>query len=129
MSFASQVTVVYPRMEMLDRILGSSVKSVAEEHLGVIDSLMIDTSSGLVTFGVISSGGILGLGEKYFPVPWQALSREPGQDEYTLKVREETFKNAPSFDRGNPPRSDDLTWFERVYHFYGVEPVWEGGAR
>lgn len=129
MSFASKVTVVYPKMESLDKILGSSVKSAEGEHLGVIHSLMIDTVSGLVTFGVLSSGGIMGLGEKYFPVPWRALSRAPGEDEFTLKIRQETFENAPSFSQNNMPESNDLAWFERVYHFYGAEPAWEAGVR
>ncbi|MDD4254887.1 MAG: PRC-barrel domain-containing protein [Methanofollis sp.] len=125
MGFATPVTVAYPRMESLDRILGSSVKNATGDHLGVIHSLMIDTASGLVTFGVLSSGGIMGIGEKLYPVPWQALSREAKEDEFTLKIKKETLETAPSFDKGHWPKSDDLAWFERVYHFYGIEPVWE----
>jgi hypothetical protein len=128
MAFAAPVTVTYPRIESLDRILGSAVKNAAGEHLGVVHSLMIDTASGLVTFGVLSAGGIMGLGEKLYPVPWQALSRDPKADEFTLKIQKETFETAPSFDKGHWPKADDLAWFERVYRFYDVEPVWETGV-
>jgi len=129
MSFASPVTVVYPRMESLDRILGSSVNSAEGDHLGVIESLMIDSISGVVTFGILSSGGIMGLGEKYIPVPWRALSREPDQEEFTLMIRKDSFENAPSFSKSKAPASSDLAWFERVYRFYGIEPIWETGVR
>ncbi|QYZ78650.1 PRC-barrel domain containing protein [Methanofollis formosanus] len=123
MSFASPVTVVHPRIVATDRIIGKRVKNALGEYLGEVHHLMVDMASGSIVFAVLSSGGIMGLGEKLYPVPWQALTEE--EDDFLLKMRKETMETAPNFDRGHWPKADDLSWFERVYRFYDYSPPWE----
>ncbi|WP_165394768.1 PRC-barrel domain-containing protein [Methanofollis fontis] len=126
MSYASTVTVAGPRILPSDTIFGSSVRSADGEHLGVIQHLLLDTTSGSIVFAVISFGGILGLGGKLSPVPWKALSRGAEEKDFVLNVTKETLASAPSFDRNHWPKPEEIEWFERVFHFYGLEPGWTG---
>ncbi|WP_265582052.1 PRC-barrel domain-containing protein [Methanofollis aquaemaris] len=123
MSFASPVSVVHPKIVAIEKIVGKRVKNALGEDLGEVHHLMVDVPSGSIIFAVLSSGGIMGLGEKLYPVPWQALTEK--EDDYLLKIRKETMETAPSFDHNHWPKADDLSWFERVFRFYDYSPPWE----
>ena len=58
---------------------GRSVRNPAGEDLGKIEELMIDLPTGRLAYAVISFGGFLGIGDKLFAVPWQALALERAQ--------------------------------------------------
>ena len=42
----------------------------------LVQHLMIDKVSGQVEYAVMSTGGFLGIGENYSPVPWDSLVYE-----------------------------------------------------
>ena len=47
---------------------------------------MIDMRTGRVAYAVISFGGFLGIGDKLFAVPWQALTVNERTHEYVMNV-------------------------------------------
>ena len=53
---------------------GDKVVNAAGDDLGKIEDFMFDLDNGRVGYVVISFGGFLGLGDKLFAIPWQALS-------------------------------------------------------
>ena len=55
------------------KIIGTKVKNSKGENLGDIKDLAIDPENGQVGYGVVSFGGILGIGDKLFAIPWGAL--------------------------------------------------------
>ena len=54
-------------------IIGSNVVNQQNEDLGKIEDLVIDTSAGRIAYAVLSFGGFLGLGDKYFAIPWEGF--------------------------------------------------------
>ena len=60
-------------------IKGSRVVNVKEEHLGKIEEVMIDTEEGKIAYAVLSFGGFLGIGNKLFAIPWEALESSRGR--------------------------------------------------
>jgi nucleotide-binding universal stress UspA family protein/sporulation protein YlmC with PRC-barrel domain len=58
-------------------LIGAKVQDLTHEDLGTVDDLVLDPASGRVTYAVLRFGGLLGLGEKLFPVPWSALHWRP----------------------------------------------------
>ena len=54
-------------------IIGDKVLNPKKEHLGVIKDIMIDLSDGKVEYVIIELGGFLGIGEKYFAIPFSFL--------------------------------------------------------
>lgn len=73
------------------------------KQLGDIKDLMIDTESGKVSYAVLSFGGFLGMGDKYFAVPLEAM-RVNAQDEcLVLDTTKEHLEQAPGFDKSNWP--------------------------
>lgn len=112
------------------KLIGADVENPQGEDLGDIEDIVIDPQTGRVQYAVLSFGGFLGLGEKYFAVPWEALRREAGQklgdtERYVLNIDKERLKNAPGFDKNNWPNMADRSWAKTVYTFYDVTPYWE----
>jgi sporulation protein YlmC with PRC-barrel domain len=62
-----------PALMGADTLIGNDVYNTADESLGTIKELMIDMSSGKISYAVLSYGGFLGMGDRLFAVPWQAL--------------------------------------------------------
>lgn len=88
-------------------ICGASVKGPDGESLGSITELMIDTDSGAIAYAVLSVGGVLGVGEKLFAVPWRAFQADPVSDEISLAIPREQFEALPGFDKDAWPTEPD----------------------
>jgi sporulation protein YlmC with PRC-barrel domain len=103
---------------------GNRVRNAAGEDLGHIREIMIDVNTGRVAYAVLSFGGFLGLGDKLFAVPWEAMALDTHDEVFILDVDKEVLKNAEGFDENNWPDTADHAWLERVYRHYGHEPYW-----
>ncbi|MFN3405682.1 MAG: PRC-barrel domain-containing protein [Cytophagaceae bacterium] len=73
-------------------IIGDEVVNHDGEHLGEIKELLIDPKTGKVEFGILSFGGFLGIGNKYFAVPYENFSKAEGC--YLLDVKRQVLENA-----------------------------------
>jgi sporulation protein YlmC with PRC-barrel domain len=114
------------------KLIGADVENPQGEDLGDIKDVVFD-AQGDIRYAVLAFGGFLGLGEKYFAVPWAALKPEAGQkpgdtERYVLNIDKERLKSAPGFDRDKWPNMADRSWGEQVYAFYGVTPYWHERA-
>jgi sporulation protein YlmC with PRC-barrel domain len=111
-----------PALMGADTLIGDSVVNAQEEDLGDIKEIMLDTRTGQVAYAVLSFGGFLGMGEKLFAVPWQALHLDTVNKRFVLDVDKQRLQNAPGFDPDRWPDMSDVTWAEEVHAFYGTTP-------
>ncbi len=109
-----------PALMGANTLLGNDVYNLAGEDLGDIKELMIDMATGRVAYAVLSFGGLLGLGDKLFAVPWSALSLDTKAQRFTLNASKESLKNAPGFDKAHWPSMADKTWVSGLHKFYGT---------
>lgn len=106
-------------------LTGMTVGNVQGEHLGEIKDLVIDLHRGRIEYAVLSYGGVLGIGDKLFAIPWQAFGVDRERTRLLLDVSKEVLRNAPGFDKDNWPESADRSYLARVYRHYGYQPYWE----
>lgn len=106
-------------------ITGDNARNPDGDNLGTIEELVIDLQGGRVNYAVLASGGFLGLGDKYFAIPWDLLTVDTDSHEIVIDVSKETLENAPGFDKDNWPDIHDRSWLGDVYRYYGREPYWE----
>jgi sporulation protein YlmC with PRC-barrel domain len=106
-------------------ITGDKVRNPDGDDLGHLEEIVIDLQGGRVSYAVLASGGFLGLGGKFFAVPWDLLTVDTEAKELVLDVSKETIQNAPGFDKDNWPDTSDRAWIVDVYKYYGREPYWE----
>lgn len=105
-------------------LTGDTVRNSAGDDLGTLEEIVIDLDRGRVAYVVLASGGFLGLGGKFFALPWDIIKVDTDEKVVIVDVEEDVIKNAPGFDKDNWPDLADLTWVEDVYRYYGREPYW-----
>ncbi|MFN3789345.1 PRC-barrel domain-containing protein [Massilia sp.] len=115
-----------PALMGADTLIGDSVVNAQEEDLGDIKEIMLDMQTGQVAYAVLAFGGFLGMGEKLFAVPWQALHLDTVNKRMVLNVDKERLKNAPGFDKDAWPDMSDVGWAGGIHSFYGTDPQRSG---
>ena len=102
-------------------ITGTNVTNQKGENLGEIKDLMIDAETGTVNYAVLSFGGFLGLGDKYFAIPFEAFEVNTTTERFVLNVTKDRLENAPGFDKNDWPKTSDRSYWNSLYKHYGVE--------
>ncbi|MFZ4874056.1 PRC-barrel domain-containing protein [Janthinobacterium sp. Mn2066] len=117
-----------PALMGADTLLGDDVYNHSDEQLGDIKEIMLDMRSGQIAYAVLSFGGMLGMGEKLFAVPWERLSLDTINKRFVLDVDKEQLKNAPGFDKNNWPDMASDAWNQQLEDFYGNGARYGSGA-
>jgi hypothetical protein len=81
---------------------------------------MLEMDTGTVAYAVLSFGGFLGVGDKLFAVPWDALELDTVNKRFVLDVEKDRLQNAPGFDKDDWPDMTDRTWASGIQSFYGT---------
>lgn len=103
-----------------DTLVGNDVYNANGDDLGDIKDFMVDMNTGTIRYAVLSFGGFLGMGDKLFAVPWNALTLDTNNHRFVLNVAKETLKDAPGFDKDHWPAMADPSWAQGVHRFYGT---------
>ena len=109
-------------------VIGSKVVNAQNEDLGKIEDLVLDAGAGRIAYAVLSFGGFLGMGDKYFAIPWNAFHFNLKENRAVLNVDKKLLENAPGFDKANWPNFADSIWGNSIYKHYGYTPYWEEGS-
>ena len=107
-----------PQVMAADTLQGDSVRNDADEDLGEITDIMIDVPTGRVAYAVMSVGGVLGIGDKLFAIPWSALRLDTDNKCFRMNVAKERFEQAPGFDKDHWPNFADPTVATQVQTYY-----------
>ena len=111
-------------------LLGADIKNKANENLGDIQDLVFN-KDGRISYVVVSFGGFLGMGDKYFAMPWETLKAGPGND-FTVDLDKDRLEKAPGFDKKNWPNMADASWTTEVDRYYTTRTApdrsWGGKA-
>lgn len=102
-----------------DKVEGTAVRRPNGDKIGEIERVMIDKRSGRVAYAVMSFGGFLGMGEEYYPVPWDRLTYNTDLDAYELDIDDRTLQGAPAYS-ADYARADE----QRMYDYYQATPYW-----
>ena len=97
-------------------ITGDDVVNGEGEDLGTIEEIMFDPDEGEPGYAVLSFGGVLGMGDKLFAVPWKALTPQMNEHRFVLNVPREELEKAPGFDKDDWPKTAE-TWAGFTRHW------------
>jgi sporulation protein YlmC with PRC-barrel domain len=112
------------QVSRVSKIIGTTVKSTTDEKLGDIKDLVLNPETGQVVYAVVSFGGVFGVGNKLFAVPWKALTWTRDKEYYVIGLDKATLKKAPGFDKKHWPDSSSK-WDqqrEELNQFYRIAP-------
>jgi hypothetical protein len=106
-------------------VIGSKVINQQNEDLGKIEDLVFDLAGGRIAYAVLSFGGFLGMGDKYFAIPWEAFRFNVSDRHAVLNVDKTLLENAPGFNKDGWPNMADVSWGSQIFSHYGYKPYWE----
>jgi sporulation protein YlmC with PRC-barrel domain len=101
-----------------DSLKGNKVKNNQGESLGDVKDFMVDTQTGKVNYAVLDFGGFLGIGNKLFAVPMEALQLDQENKCFKLNANKEKLENAEGFDQNNWPNFSDSQWQSNNNKYY-----------
>lgn len=107
-----------PAMLSASTLTGDDVVNLQGENLGSLKDFMLDTTTGKVAYAVVSFGGILGMGDKLFAVPWSSFRVDGDKKNVVLNVPKERLQNAPGFDKDHWPNFADAKFGETIRTYY-----------
>src|SRR5262249_25623635 len=100
-------------------LINARVRNSAGENLGKIEDIAVDPVTGNVQYAILSFGGVLGMGDKLFPIPWSSLRFSPSRDHALVDIDQESLRRAPSFERRAWPDMSDPSWHRTIDDYYG----------
>ena len=106
-------------------INGTNVVNMQGEDVGHIEDIMIDLSTGRILYTVLSFGGLFGIGNKLFAVPFESFTVDQNNERFVLDVDKDRLKDAPGFDKDNWPSTYNRDFQTQVYTYYEVDPYWD----
>ena len=98
-------------------IIGDAVENPQGDELGTIKDLMINIHTGKIDYVVLQFGGFLGIGDKLFAVPFEALRVDPKKEVFLLDKDKEYLKKAPGFDQEHWPETNSKHYNEVVTYW------------
>jgi hypothetical protein len=103
-----------------DKVEGTAVYGADDQKIGSIQRVMIDKTSGKVSYAVLSFGGFLGIGDDYYPLPWQSLKYDTNLGGYHTGITENQLKGAPKYSNDNSWNWNDPARARSVNDYYGA---------
>jgi sporulation protein YlmC with PRC-barrel domain len=104
---------------LASKVKGTPVYNVGGDRVGHVEDIVLDKKSDKIIFAALGFGGVLGIGEKYAPVPWSMLDYQPDKGGYVVPMSEDIIKKAPAYDLDDLTK-DDGKIRDATYTYYNV---------
>ena len=116
---------------LASRVKGTAVYDGGGDKIGTVEDVVLDKTSNRIMFAALGFGGILGMGEKYCPVPWSLLNYDKEKGGYVVPLTKERLKTAPAYELKDLTKHDgsagdslgDIR--EETYSYYNVNRDWQ----
>jgi len=108
------------------KLVGRKVKSSEGKEVGIIKDVVIDRSTGCMSYTVLSTGGagtgVISGGGKIVAVPWAVYSPTSDLSVLTVNVDRDKIYNAPAFEYARMDEYARPDYIDNIYSYYGVSP-------
>ena len=111
---------------LASKVKGTAVYNEIGDRIGTVEDVVLDKQTNQILFAALGFGGVLGLGEKYYPVPWSMLDYDEDKGGYVVPLDKDALKSAPAYDLKDLVRHDGSLGGIRqtTYDYYKIERDW-----
>lgn len=106
------------------KAIGTNVYDRTGGKIGEVKDIVLEKTSNSILFAVIGFGGVLGMGEKYHPLPWSELDYDPDLGGYVVSFTTDQLKAAPADSLEALTKGDGYAYRDRAFSHYGTKPYW-----
>jgi sporulation protein YlmC with PRC-barrel domain len=107
------------------RVIGTAVKDNGNNVIGKIEDLILDKTENAIMFAVVGFGGVLGMGEKFHPVPWSSLDYDDGSEAYVVPFSKQQLEAAPADTINELTKADGTFMRDKAFDYYKAERYWQ----
>jgi sporulation protein YlmC with PRC-barrel domain len=109
-------------------VRGRDVVDQQGKDIGKVNALFIDEDERKVRFLEVGAGGFLGIGEKTFMIPVDAITRIDDKHVHIDRSVHHVM-NAPAYDPNLVEDTQQWNYWDNTYRYYGYTPYWAPGYR
>jgi len=111
---------------LASKVKGTSVYNNSGDKIGTVEDVVLDKASNQIMFAALGFGGVLGMGEKYYPVPWSMLNYDEDKGGYVVPLDKDRLESAPAYDLKDLTKHDGGLGSirEQSYSYYNVSRDW-----
>ena len=111
---------------LASKVKGTAVYNTAGDKIGHVEDVVLDKQSDHIMFAALGFGGMLGVGEKYYPVPWSVLDYNPDKGGYVVPMSKATLEKAPAYNLDDLTKNDGIFGDirQQTYSYYNVKRDW-----
>ncbi len=112
---------------LASKVKGTTVYNTAGDKIGTVEDVVLDKTSNQIMFAALGFGGLMGIGEKYYPVPWSMLNYSEDKGGYVVPLDKARVENAPAYDLKDLTKHDGSLGSirEKTYNYYKVSRDWQ----
>ena len=105
--------------DLTQDVRGLDIYDEDGDRIGKVEDLYADTEERKVRFLDVGAGGLLGLGEKRFLIPVEAVSEVLREDVVVVDQKRQKVAESPLFDADVVPQP---AYQDELYKYYGYLP-------
>ena len=88
-----------PNLLTMADVTGWPVHSQDDKRIGTLRDFVIDVQNGKIAYAIVGAGGVLGIGERKYAIPYSAIEVADGEENaFRTPITEERWNDAPQFD-------------------------------
>ena len=112
---------------LASKVKGTTVYNEGGDKIGTVEDVVLDKKSNQIMFAALGFVGVLGMGEKYYPVPWSLLNYDEDKGGYVVPLSKDRLDQAPAYDLKDLTKHDGSlgTIREQSYSYYNVSRDWQ----
>jgi sporulation protein YlmC with PRC-barrel domain len=112
---------------LASKVKGTAVYNDSGDKIGTVEDVVLDKQSNQILFAALGFGGVLGIGEKYYPVPWSLLDYDEDKGGYVVPLSKDRLENAPAYALKDLTKHDGSLGSirETTYDYYNVSRDWQ----
>ena len=111
---------------LASKVRGTAVYNAGGDRVGTVEDIVLDKMSNNIMFVILGSGGVLGMGEEFRPIPWSVLDFDQKLNGYVIPMDKDKLAKAQAY------RMEDLTTADggggairaKTYSYYNAPQYW-----
>jgi sporulation protein YlmC with PRC-barrel domain len=107
------------------KVIDTDVFDASGKKIGEVNDVVLDKTSNNIMFAIVGFGGLMGVGEKYHPIPWSELDYKEGRKGYVVGFTKDQLAAAPAGSIEELTKDDGRAYRDRAFDYYKVRPYWQ----
>jgi hypothetical protein len=96
-----------------------------DQDLGQVQTFVVDMVAGRIAFVIVAFGGMLGISDKWFAMPWEIMTWSPEKMKFVVDMPKNVLEKAPGMNKDKWMEEINSDWLAKCYLHYGLAPYWD----